>query len=327
MIAHNPLPVSRHFRLHPLAPGVWAAIHRQGGSAICNAGIVDLGGRTLVFDTFMAPQPAEDLRAAAESLTGRPVDLVVNSHYDNDHIWGNQAFPAPIFSTETTRRLIVATKGCEDYDAALASAPTRLEAARAAYAAAETEAERIQAALWVDDFQAVVDAAPILRVRAPDVTFCGRMAFHGSDRTAELIELAGHTPSDAVLLLPEDRIAFLGDLLFVECHPYLGGGDPGALLDALDAISAQGSWLPVPGHGPVGTAESLAQMQAYVRTLDGLARGLVEAGEPESKIDTLPVPPPFDGWLIDTFFANNLHFLYRRHLQWREAAVIQFEEG
>ena len=315
MKTHSQPPASRHFRLEPLAEGVWAAIHRQGGTAICNAGIVDLGGRTLVFDTFMAPQPADDLRYAAESLTGRPVDLVVNSHYDNDHIWGNQAFASPIFSTETTRRLIVATKGCEDYDAALANAPARLEAARAAYDAAETEAERVQAALWVDDSQAVVDAAPILRVRAPEVTFCGHMAFHGSDRSAELIELAGHTPSDAVLLLPDDGIAFMGDLLFVECHPYLGGGDPGALLDALDAISARAPRVAVPGHGPVGTAESLAQMQAYVRTLDGLARGLVEAGEPESGIDALPVPPPFDGWLIDKFFAYNLHFLYQRHVK------------
>ena len=314
MKTHSQPPASRHFRLEPLAEGVWAAIHRQGGTAICNAGIVDLGGRTLVFDTFMAPQPADDLRYAAESLTGRPVDLVVNSHYDNDHIWGNQAFDSPIFSTETTHRLIVATKGCEDYDAALANSPARLEAARAAYAAAQTEPERIEAALWVDDNQAFVDAAPILQVRAPDVTFRGRMTFHGSARSAELLELAGHTPSDAVLLLPEDGIAFLGDLLFVECHPYLGGGDPGALLDALEAVSARGSWRPVPGHGPVGTAESLAQMQAYVRALDGLARGLVEAGEPESKVDALPVPPPFDGWLIHKFFAVNLHFLYQRHL-------------
>jgi len=314
MKTQSQLPESKHFRLEQLAQGVWAAIHRQGGTAICNAGIVDLGGRTLVFDTFMAPQPGEDLRVAAETLTGRPVNLVVNSHYDNDHIWGNQAFDSPIFSTETTRRLIVATKGCEDYDAALANAPARLEAAKAAYAAAQTEPERIQAALWVDDYQAVVDAAPILHVRAPDVTFGGRMAFHGSARSAELLELAGHTPSDAVLLLPEDGIAFMGDLLFVECHPYLGGGDPGALLSSLDAVSARGSWLPVPGHGPVGTPESLAQMQAYVLTLDGLARGLVEAGEAQSKIDSLPVPPPFDGWLIDKFFSVNLHFLYQRHL-------------
>ena len=69
------LPDSRHFRLEQLAEGVYAAIHIEGGGAIGNAGIVDLGDRTLVFDAFLAPQPAADLRTAAEALTGRPDEV------------------------------------------------------------------------------------------------------------------------------------------------------------------------------------------------------------------------------------------------------------
>src|SRR5512136_1696501 len=100
------LPGSRHFRLEQLAEGVYAAIHRQGGGAIGNAGIVDLGDRTLVYDTFIAPRPAEDLKAAAEALTGRPVDTVIDSHWHSDHVWGNQVFgqDTDILSTEKTRR-------------------------------------------------------------------------------------------------------------------------------------------------------------------------------------------------------------------------------
>ena len=43
---------SRHFRLEQLADGVYACINADGGWAICNAGIIDLGNRTLVFDAF-----------------------------------------------------------------------------------------------------------------------------------------------------------------------------------------------------------------------------------------------------------------------------------
>ena len=47
---------SKHFRLEQLADGVYAAIHvlpdhrgqPSGGAAIGNAGIIDLGDRTLV---------------------------------------------------------------------------------------------------------------------------------------------------------------------------------------------------------------------------------------------------------------------------------------
>ena len=79
-------PDSKHFRFLQLADGVYAAIHIDGGAAIGNAGIVDLGDRTLIFDTFSTPQAAEDLRTATEALTGRPIDAVINSHWHNAHI-------------------------------------------------------------------------------------------------------------------------------------------------------------------------------------------------------------------------------------------------
>src|SRR5438270_10832420 len=85
------LPHSKHFRINELAEGVYAAISTNEGSAVGNAGIVDLGDQTLVFDTFMTPMAAQDLRAAAESLTGNSIAYAFNSHWHNDHIPANQA--------------------------------------------------------------------------------------------------------------------------------------------------------------------------------------------------------------------------------------------
>jgi cyclase len=45
-----------------------------------NAGIVDLGDRTLVFDPFLTRAAARELRSAAERLTGRTPALVVPGH-------------------------------------------------------------------------------------------------------------------------------------------------------------------------------------------------------------------------------------------------------
>ena len=60
------LPQSEHFTYHELAEGVWAAIVIPTGLAASNSGIVDLGDRTLVFDTTLSPASAADLRSAAE---------------------------------------------------------------------------------------------------------------------------------------------------------------------------------------------------------------------------------------------------------------------
>src|SRR5215510_7888987 len=99
---------SAHFQLHQLADGVFAAIHREGGAAQSNAGIIDLGGQVLIFDTFIAPAAAADLREAVTALLAWPVSTLINSHYHNDHIWGNQAFPSdiPIIATIEARELI-----------------------------------------------------------------------------------------------------------------------------------------------------------------------------------------------------------------------------
>lgn len=79
------LPTSEHFDLKPLADGIYAAIAFEGSAARSNAGIIDLGEQTLVFDTFDSVRAAEDLRAAAEHLTGREATCVIISHAHADH--------------------------------------------------------------------------------------------------------------------------------------------------------------------------------------------------------------------------------------------------
>jgi hypothetical protein len=227
-----------------------------------------------------------------------------------------------IISTEETRRMIIATRGHGAYDSFMADAEANLEATRAQFETTDDEGQRRQLALWVDYHQTIVKVKPILRIRAPNLTFTERLAFHGTDRSAELITfVGGHTESDAVLFLPPEGIAFMSDLLFIGHHPYLGGGNPESLLHALEAVSDLAPKLLVPGHGPVGTAESLTQMGQYVQTLDGLARKMVEDGEAEETIDAMAVPQPYDDWLFASFFPGNMHFLYQRHLRGRGDVV------
>src|SRR5262245_38140420 len=107
------MPTSPHFTLERLADGVFAAVAVPGTGSARNAGIIDLGGTTLIFDTFLTLRAARDLRAAAGQLTGHAAAYVINSHYNGDHIHGNQVFPeATIVATEGTRELI-ATRGME----------------------------------------------------------------------------------------------------------------------------------------------------------------------------------------------------------------------
>ncbi len=59
---------SEHFTIEKLADGIYTAIHKNGGYAICNAGIVKLGNETLVFDCFISPKAARDLKESCRKV-------------------------------------------------------------------------------------------------------------------------------------------------------------------------------------------------------------------------------------------------------------------
>ena len=96
---------SKHFDLIPLCDGVYACIHKTGGAASSNAGIIDLGDRTLVVDAFNTVAAGRDLRATAEALFGRPVSALVLTHFHDDHWVGASAFDAAtlFLASESTR--------------------------------------------------------------------------------------------------------------------------------------------------------------------------------------------------------------------------------
>ena len=64
----------RDFRLEQVAEGAWAAI-AESQFAVGNAGIVDLGGETLVFDTSWTPFAARTLGPGQERLAGLQQEL------------------------------------------------------------------------------------------------------------------------------------------------------------------------------------------------------------------------------------------------------------
>jgi len=292
---------------------VWACVHRAGGWAVGNAGIVDLGGATLVFDAGLTPEAGEELGAAARTLTGRAPTLLLLSHFHNDHLRGFEALPdVPLVASEATRAL-VDTLGREELASDLEHGVARLAETRA-LAHDDDPLRRACARTFVPYWEALVATAPRVALRLPEVTFGGRLRFRGRRRSADFVSLgSGHTPDDAVLVLPDDGVVFCGDLLFVAAHPYLADGDPNGWLRALGVLKGFGAARYVPGHGPVGTAADLDALSAHIAGLQATAEGLHRAGVLASDLGD---PHPEDAaatWeFAFPFYRANLRFLLRR---------------
>ncbi len=311
------------WRVQELAGGVFAVLHEPGAPLFANAGLVDLGDRTLLFDTGMTPAGARALCALAVELTGRAPSLVVNSHYHNDHVWGNCAVPAgaQILATGQTRKLIQSAEAGE-FAAILDAAPEKRERLAGRLAGEQTAAKRTELQWRLNYYEAICAALPELALRLPDVTFEQSMTIFGTRRSVELLTLGGgHTASNALLVVPDCGVLFMGDLLTVQNHPYLPDGDPGEWERILDQVTQRfrAARHLVPGHGPVGAPAELALLRTYLAQVTELAvtalvYGALNAEEAEEKVRKLAVPPLFTSWASPLFFADNLRFLYRRLL-------------
>ncbi len=314
-------PASQHYTLETLAEGVYAAIHKDGGSAISNAGLIDLGDATLVVDTFITPTAAEALRLDSQRLTGRLPRWVVDTHYHNDHIWGSQVFlpEADLISTVKTRELID-TAGREEYESYRAITDQRLKDALAGKAAATTDEQRASFDLWIGYFSGLQRDFPRLQVMLPNLVFQDRLVLYGSRRRAELISFSdAHTGSDTLVYLPDDGIVFMSDLLFVGFHPYMGDGNPDGCIRVLRSIMDGSAGIPgtscfVPGHGPAARLADLQGLVDYIQASQELARHLVAAGKTsQADIESTPIPEAYARWTMPRFFHANLRFLVEQY--------------
>jgi glyoxylase-like metal-dependent hydrolase (beta-lactamase superfamily II) len=309
----HPQKGPKNFSLQQLAPGVWAAIQNdKGGHAISNAGIIDLGDKTLVFDAFMNPDAANELKQAAAQLTKHPVSFVINSHYHDDHIRGNQVFVpgASIISTEWTKNEMKKAEA-EEQEWLRKNIGKSVDRAKQQLASATAD-EKAEAVMWLGYYEGIARSLPILKTTLPNITFRDSLWIHGSKRSVLLIECKNcHTASDVVMVLPQEGIAFMGDVLFVKRHPWFGDSNTESLekhLQEFYADTTLGQF--VPGHGPVAGKEAMQTMIRYIEDLRQLATEAVQKNEADSDFIKQDVMSQYKSWWFGRFYSDNLATVY-----------------
>lgn len=299
---------SEHFWLNYIADSVIAAIAVPGTGSLGNAAIIDLGDITLVVDTFSTIQAAEDLKAAAEYLTGNPVSYVINTHWHSDHTSGNQVFipAAHIISTSTTReimntfardRLAQYQENTEQMHQAIEEFEEQIKQ--------ETDEKLKREMAWENaSDREFIKMLPNLVHSLPTITFDQQMTIHGSKRSIQLITFGGgHTQSDAIVYIPEDKIVVIGDLVLSKHHPVLAYANPQEWLNILEQVELLDVETIVPGHGEVCSLQELHEVKGYITDIMAI---VAEAVQSKKSIDEIEVPELYHSWYFTTYFKTNL---------------------
>jgi cyclase len=294
---------SEHYTFEPIGDGIAFGRARREGTGLSNTGVLDLGGSTLVFDTSLTLRSAREIRRAAETFTRRPPSLSVNSHWHLDHTVGNQVFAdRPIYASRRTIEILLEKRTEIQSELTRAKLEADLAEFEKQRAAAKTEAGRAPFDAVIRINRTLLDELVELRFTLPTAGFDTELRFPG-ERGAYLRTFgSGHTDSDTILFLPEERILFAGDLIVEGNHPNLLSGDPEHWLVVLDEIERLRPERIITGHGPMGSLETVAVMRDYLRAVLDLAR---HSGTPE-------VPARFRAWDEPDQFTGNVAYVRSR---------------
>ena len=131
--------------------------------------------------------------------------------------------------------------------------------------------------------------APAGKTSEGVIAISDRLVFFGGARRAAVYYLgAGHTNGDLVVLLPEEKILFAGDLVSHGKLPYLqsADADPRGWEQILTRLAGLDVAKVVPGHGTVGERQAIGDTLAYLRKVNQLATDFIRTSVPDDLYET-----------------------------------------
>jgi hypothetical protein len=156
-----------------------------------------------------------------------------------------------------------------------------------------------------------------VRITPPDTTFGGETEIDLGGVTVSLRFYGpAHTAGDCVVIVPKDRIAFVGGILSNGYHPNMG--DPGADFDnwiaALDTLAAAKFRRVVPGQGKVCGPEEFAAAAQYITTLRIQCDQRIARMVPLEQALAEIVMPGTETYLQPNLLPFNVQAVYRRDM-------------
>lgn len=221
-----------------IAPGVFVNIGYRG----CTPGFVVTDEGLILIDTPLIPKQARDWRQQIEQqieLEERNLKIlyVFNTDHHRGHALGNQYFlPATVIAHER------AFKEMSGYT--------------------ENFKERVYNSFKREP--EIQEQLTSIEIILPDVTFTDSARLQYGGKEIQFIYTGGHTPATSIAWLPDEKIAFVGDVLWVDQHPYMAQANSLEWIDALRRIRELGAEKLVPGHGPICGPEDTLKVEEYI---------------------------------------------------------------
>ena len=128
-------------------------------------------------------------------------------------------------------------------------------------------------------------------LRPPTLTHENGVILHPGGREIHVRSFPGHTGSDSVVVIPDARVVFMGDLFWRNSLPNMVNATTPHWIQTLDSIAkSESGYTFVPGHGDVGNTADVAAFRGYLGTLQSLVGDAQRQGKSGQEIGAAVLP-------------------------------------
>ncbi len=251
--------------LHDIGNGIYAYLQPDGSWGWSNAGLITDCNESLLVDTlYDQPLTATMLKAMkdATGIEAKEINTLVNTHANGDHTWGNGLVRnAEIITSKQTAEQMLEEISPQMMVNMLLNAKNMGEAG-------EFILENFSGFAWEG-----------LEVTMPTKTFEGELDLKVGHKSVKLKNVGpAHTDGDTLVYVPDDKVIYTGDILFIDGTPVIWSGPTSNWIKACDYILSLDVDVIVPGHGPITDKNGVRQVRDYLNYISVESRRRFDAG-------------------------------------------------
>lgn len=258
-----------------------------------NVGLVHTPNGMILIDTTSSPA---EIQSTLEAIGARPeeVRLVINTHFHDDHTWGNQIFDCPILAHRACQERMRAALENEWSSGALNSYLADLE---------KTDPQK------ASDFRKVLEG---LVIKVPNTVFDDRLEGELGGVRYHVVHLGGHTPDLSIVWLPERKVLYASDLIFQGRYPYVFDADIPVWISALDRLLEYQAEVIIPGHGVRCGEAQIMELRNYLQDTWEKVKEHVRLGHSLEETWDDPAFPVFPGEKYERLHRANIRYIYEQ---------------
>jgi cyclase len=316
------------FTIDSLGRGVYAVVRNEPQGLINESNALFIVGDTgvIVVDAQSSSARTRETLAALRTITDQPVRTLINTHWHDDHVVGNEvyatAFPGMQIIAHVTAPGDMATMGVEFRHQGVAARRQTIDYLRNLIAknqsflggplsAEERRSHELSAWLLEDYSNASADFQPL----PPTRTVTDRLTLWLGAREVDVQFLGrGHTRGDLVVFLPQERILAAGDLVMWPV-PFVGSTSyPAEFAQTLERVRELHPLVVVPGHGrvlPAAVAGPYIDLVSrMLHAIADQARAAVARGDSLAQARTTIALDEFERAIVDESPVRKMLFGY-----------------